>query len=219
MRFYLAFISPPWRRHEFAASFKSLLKPSLEGHPMRHFTLASLAAAALTLGLLTASPSMAQTPQPAAKSDIKMAPRPRKWHRPESKMAPAAKDAKIDINTATKDELMAFNGIGDKYSDKIIAGRPYAKQGSIGLEEHPSRGHLQEDRSADHRHPAELICLQFTPARSKIARRIRAGAFSVWLRASHQRGIRPQARCGVRPHPFVTSPASASLASSDAGSR
>ena len=27
---------------------------------MRHFTLASLAAAALTLGLLTASPSMAQ---------------------------------------------------------------------------------------------------------------------------------------------------------------
>jgi competence protein ComEA len=98
---------------------------------MRHFTLASLAATALTLGLLTASPSMAQTPQPAAKSD-KMAPAPSKMApAADSKMAPAAKDAKIDINTATKDELMAFNGIGDKYSDKIIAGRPYAKKDQL----------------------------------------------------------------------------------------
>jgi competence protein ComEA len=97
---------------------------------MRHFTLASLAATALTLGLLTASPSMAQTPQPAAKSDAKMAPAP-KAPAADSKMAPAAKDAKIDINTATKDELMAFNGIGDKYSDKIIAGRPYAKKDQL----------------------------------------------------------------------------------------
>jgi competence protein ComEA len=90
---------------------------------MRHFTLASLAAATLAFGLLTAAPSMAQTPQPAAKSD-KMAPAP-------SKMAPAAKDAKIDINTATKEELMAFNGIGTKYSDKIIAGRPYARKDQL----------------------------------------------------------------------------------------
>ena len=36
---------------------------------MRHFTLASLAATALTLGLLTATPVMAQATQPAAKSD------------------------------------------------------------------------------------------------------------------------------------------------------
>ena len=98
---------------------------------MRHFTLASLAAAALTFGLLTASPSMAQTPQPAAKSD-KMAPAPSKMApAADSKMAPAAKDAKIDINTATKDELMAFKGIGDKYSDKIIAGRPYARKDQL----------------------------------------------------------------------------------------
>ena|SRR5882757_8228394 len=94
---------------------------------MRHFTLASLAATALAFGLLTAAPSMAQTAQPAAKSD-KMAPPPKA----DSKMAPAAaKDAKIDINTATKDELMAFKGIGDKYSDKIIAGRPYARKDQL----------------------------------------------------------------------------------------
>src|ERR1700704_4361221 len=59
---------------------------------MRHFTLASLAATALTLGLLTASPSMAQTAQPAAKSD-KMAPAP-KAPAADSKMAPAAKTQK-----------------------------------------------------------------------------------------------------------------------------
>ena len=98
---------------------------------MRHFMLASLAAAALAFGLLTAAPSMAQTPQPAAKSD-KMAPAPSKMApAADSKMAPAAKDAKIDINTATKDELMAFKGIGEKYSDKIIAGRPYARKDQL----------------------------------------------------------------------------------------
>jgi DNA uptake protein ComE-like DNA-binding protein len=94
---------------------------------MRHFTLASLAAAVLTVGLFAASPSIAQTTQPAA-SD-KMAPAP-KASAADSKMAPAAA-AKIDINTATKDELMAFKGIGEKYSDKIIAGRPYARKDQL----------------------------------------------------------------------------------------
>jgi competence protein ComEA len=49
---------------------------------------------------------------------------------PTKAAAPAA-DTLLDINSATADELKALPGIGEKYSAKIIAGRPYANKSQL----------------------------------------------------------------------------------------
>jgi competence protein ComEA len=58
----------------------------------------------------------------------------------EKKSAPAAKaDTKkaeqktelMDINSATKQQLMTLTGIGDAYAQKIIDGRPYARKDEL----------------------------------------------------------------------------------------
>jgi DNA uptake protein ComE-like DNA-binding protein len=91
---------------------------------MRHFTLASFTAAALTLGLLAAAPAMAQTAQPATSAG-KTTPMTKAAPATDAKMAPAPKAELLDINSATADALDALPGVGKAYSAAIIKGRPY----------------------------------------------------------------------------------------------
>jgi competence protein ComEA len=77
-----------------------------------------LAVSVLTLASALSSSSVvvAQASQPASKPEAMATP---------AQMAKAANGEKLDLNTATKDQLKALPGIGDVYSQKIIDGRPY----------------------------------------------------------------------------------------------
>ena len=78
---------------------------------MRRNTLAKLLVALLAIGLMCGVVVAQDKPAKASKSG-----------------AAAAKADLLDINSATKEQLDALPGIGEKYSQKIIDGRPYAKK-------------------------------------------------------------------------------------------
>jgi competence protein ComEA len=92
----------------------------------RRFSFFALAA----LGLLAATSLAAQatTPAPApAASQAQPAAKPAEKAAPakhSTKMA-SAKHAMVDINSATREQLVALPGIGETYADAIIKNRPY----------------------------------------------------------------------------------------------
>ena len=93
---------------------------------MRHLTLAALTA----IGLMAATPLLAQTPAPATGGAMqKAAPAPApatKSAPPTTGAAPAAKQADlIDINSATEAQLSTLPGVAKARSEAIIKGRPY----------------------------------------------------------------------------------------------
>jgi competence protein ComEA len=88
--------------------------------------LPSRTAAILCAVIMASSLIFGQAPAPKAKPA-----KPAEAMKKETPAKPAAKHELVDLNSATKEQLMSVPGIGDTYADKIIAGRPYKSKAEL----------------------------------------------------------------------------------------
>ena len=78
-----------------------------------------LLAVVLTSGLVLAAEQKAPATKPAVEN------------KPAAVSVKAAAEELLDLNSATEEQLRKIPGIGDEYSKKIIAGRPYVKKDQL----------------------------------------------------------------------------------------